>query len=115
MNLQALYQVFISTKGQPLESVYQEFYRVLKISQKEKEKESYRLMKEKIHYKLKNLLVDYSFLQFYGHEKLFTLARLYECPEILITEQDNTLKQKFENAVPQRRHKKKINDPKDKK
>jgi hypothetical protein len=104
VDLKKLHGILLTTKGQRLEDVKEQLYAVLNINARTNtSNHDYKLIKNNVNYKIKNLLITYPFLAYYGKPKDFTIARLYEFPEILVTEKDAELKKRFQGAKIQRR------------
>lgn len=97
IDLKELYNTFVATRGKPLMKVYLQLYSVLYIKLKAQEKK--KLIRNNINYKIKNLLITYPHLHYYGEARDFNLTRLQTVPEVLIVLQSPELRDKFQSVI----------------
>ncbi|EFA79332.1 myb domain-containing protein [Heterostelium album PN500] len=123
IDLTVLYDILLETSSLPIEECYQKIYEVLNIKAKSKKSSTSsagsssllvnnnnnnnssgnldndlvnkKLIKNNIKFKIKNLLVTFPHLKFYGSIKDFQLQRLQKVPEILLVKDNEHLRMKF--------------------
>lgn len=97
IDLKELYNTFVATRGKPLMKIYLQLYSVLYIKLKAQEKK--KLIRNNINYKIKNLLITYPHLHYYGEARDFNLTRLQTVPEVLIVLESPDLREKFQSVI----------------
>ncbi|EGG16671.1 myb domain-containing protein [Cavenderia fasciculata] len=111
INLLNLYTVLHQTKNLPIEKSYLALYEAFNIKAKTKKNQvgaggvpekvddiNKKLVKNNIKFKIKNLLLTYPHLQFYGGVKEFHLGRLQKVPEVLLVKNNHHLKMRFQES-----------------
>jgi len=96
INICEFYQTLQDTKGKKLREIYLNLYDVLHVNVR-KDSDNIKMIRNNINFKIKNMLESYPHLHFYGEAKDFNLTRLH-VPEVLITIEDEILRQKFQST-----------------
>jgi len=109
--LKETYQVLKETANRDILETWPSLYKALKITLKRRKDtlDSYKfkkLIKNNINYKIKNLMMTYPHLHFYGDAREFNLYRLQQVPEVLLYIGSECLKERFQ-SLPCRRSSKK--------